>query len=151
MTRGGRTFCFSHPPGLSLWPQQPPLAHCCRRKPTLASACAVGRRASTALSSPTATGGVAAPGQGGCSGWKAEGGRAQTGTGSCPGSRMLSCTCSHWVSPPPLLSPGLMSNPVHQSGSTWSYVSLATLPFSWFPRLGTPCGQVCLSCVLAVP
>lgn len=99
MTRGGRTFCFSHPPGLSLWPQQPPLVHCCRRKPTLALPCAVGRRGPTALSPPTPTGGVAAPGQGGCSGWKAEDGRARTGTGSFPGSQMLSCTCSHWVSP----------------------------------------------------
>ena len=152
MTRGGRTFCFSHPPGLTSWPQQPPLVHCCERKPALASACAVGHRGSTALSSPTPTEDAATPGQGGCSGWKAEGGRARTGTGSCPGPQMLSCTCSHWVSPPTSSWPRSDVQSCAPVGIHLVLCEPCHASFLMVPQTGNPVwtsvSELCSSCVL---
>lgn len=131
-------FCFSQPPGRSSWPQQPPLVHRCRRKPALASACAVGHRGSAVVYSLTPTRDVATPMQGECSGWKAEGGRGWTGTGSCPGPQMLSCTCLHWVSPPTSSRPRFDVQPCAPVGIHLVLREPCHSPFLVVPQTGKP-------------
>lgn len=92
------------------------------------------------------------PGQGGCSGWKAEGGRARTGTGSCPGPQMLSCTCSHWVSPPTSSWPRSDVQSCAPVGIHLVLCEPCHASFLMVPQTGNPVwtsvSELCSSCVL---